>query len=92
MNAVVIEHVRVSELPASWQDKFSATVFAQMKRVTVRIEEEVADSADSANASSMTANPLFGMWRDREDMADVAGYMRDLRQPRFAPDGTPLVD
>ena len=92
MNAVVIEHVRVSELHLSWQNKFSAIVFARVQRVTVRIEEEVADAAESANASSMTDNPLFGMWRDREDMADVAGYMRDLRQPRFAPDGTPHVD
>jgi hypothetical protein len=86
-------HVRVSELPASWQDKFSGTVFANMKCVTVRIEEDAsADSAESANVSAMTANPLFGMWRDRGDLADVAGYMRDLRRPRFAPDGTPHVD
>jgi hypothetical protein len=26
---------------------------------------------------------LFGMWRDREDMADVEEYVRRLRAPRF---------
>ena len=28
-------------------------------------------------------NPLFGMWRDREDLADVEGYIRRIRAPRF---------
>jgi hypothetical protein len=28
-------------------------------------------------------NPLFGMWRDREDLADVAGYIRRVRAARF---------
>ncbi len=93
MNAVVIEHVRVSELPASWKDKFPGTIFANMKRVTVRIEEDVdADLADPIDVPEMTANPLFGMWRNRDDLADVAGYVRDLRRPRFSTDGTPHVD
>jgi post-segregation antitoxin (ccd killing protein) len=30
---------------------------------------------------------LFGMWRDREDMADVEGYIRKLRAPRYRHDG-----
>ena len=28
-------------------------------------------------------DPLFGMWRDRQDMADVAGYIRRVRASRF---------
>jgi antitoxin (DNA-binding transcriptional repressor) of toxin-antitoxin stability system len=28
--------------------------------------------------------PFFGMWADREDMADPAAYVRKLREPRFA--------
>ena len=31
---------------------------------------------------------VFGMWRDREDMSDVAGYIRAIRAPRFTDDGT----
>ncbi len=92
MNAVVIEHVRVSELPASWQDKFAGTVFARMKHVTVRIEEESVDSAELPNVSAVMANPLFGMWHDHEDMADVEGYVRGLRRPRFSPDRMPHAD
>lgn len=78
MNAMVIEHVPVSELPASWQDRFSGTVFAHMKRVTVRIEEDAADSAESVDASAMTDNPLFGMWRDRDDLTTWASTRRCL--------------
>ena len=36
----------------------------------------------------MPDDPLFGMWRDRADMADVAGYIRKVRADRFS-DGTP---
>ena len=39
-------------------------------------------------AEAFADDPLFGMWRDREDMADVAGYVRKLRASRFNDDGT----
>lgn len=72
MNAILIEHVKVSELPESWRTRLAAAKDAQ---VTVRIEEEPAAIDDTASA--------FGMWRDRDDLADVAGYARSLRAPRF---------
>jgi hypothetical protein len=75
MNAVVIEHVKVSELPEDWRSRLHAAANA---RVTVRIEEE-AETAAKENAE----NPLFGMWQDREEMADVEAYVRKLRAPRF---------
>jgi hypothetical protein len=43
--------------------------------VTVRIAEEPAATDDTTSA--------FGMWRDRDDLADVADYARSLRVPRF---------
>lgn len=77
MNAVVIEHVKVSELPEDWRMRLHAAANA---RVTVRIEEEAgAREAATENAE----NPLFGMWQDREEMADVDSYVRKLRAPRF---------
>lgn len=77
MNAVVIEHVKVSELPENWRARLRATANA---RVTVRIEEE-AESREAAKENA--ENPLFGMWQDREEMADVDAYVRKLRMPRF---------
>jgi hypothetical protein len=82
MNAIVIEHVPVAELPQAWRDKLGQAPDA---RVTVRIEEE----AQAAPAEEfVTDDPAFGIWRDREDMADVAAYVRKIRQPRYNRDGS----
>ena len=57
--------------------------------MTVGIEqEEIPDTpADKAQAGLQVvmANPMFGMWADRKDMAD---YVRALRVPRLRVDGT----
>lgn len=81
MNVVVIEHIKVSELPEDWRTRLQAAANA---RVTVRIEEEAESrEADQAAAKEEVENPLFAMWRDREDMADVEAYVRKLRAPRI---------
>jgi len=77
MSAIVIEHVKVEDLPEYWRERLHAAADA---RVTVRIEEELQVSLAT---NEETDNPLFGMWRDREDMADVEAYVRKLRAPRF---------
>ncbi len=80
MNAIVIEHVKVSELPEDWRARLRAAAHA---RVTVRIEEEAEQAAAQAAGSFATNDPAFGIWRDREDMADVEAYVRKLRAPRY---------
>lgn len=82
MNAIVIEHVPVAELPAAWRAKLAKAASAT---VTVRIEEEVQAAAPAEEF--VTDDPLFGMWRDRADMDDVAGYVRSIRASRFSEDG-----
>ncbi len=83
MNAIVIEHVPVTELPPAWRAKLAKAVGAT---VMVRIEEEAQASAPAEEL--VTDDPLFGMWRDREDMPDVAEYVRKLREPRYNRDGS----
>ena len=83
MNEIVIEHVPVADLPPAWRAKLAPAAGAT---VTVRIEEE-AQAALPAD-QFVTDDPLFGMWRDREDMADVTGYVRSIRASRFNDDGT----
>jgi len=73
MNAIIIEHVKISELPEAWQANLG---MAENARVTVRIEEETPGLEAEDNL-------LFGMWKDREDMADVEGYLNKLRAPRY---------
>lgn len=86
MNTVVIEHVTLNELPAAWRARLPA---ASNARVTVRIEEEATEQAAQP---ALADNPLFGMWRDREDVADVAAYARELRAPRYNLDGSRRED
>ena len=85
MSAVIIEHVKVSDLPATWRAKLP---MPEVARVTVRIEEEAAVPAQATGNSDARIEQLFGMWSDREDMADVDAYIRKLRAPRFNRDGT----
>jgi len=84
MNAIVIEHVPVAELPPAWRAKLAKSTDAM---VTVRIEEEAQGTAPTEE--SVSDDPAFGIWRDREDMADVAGYIRSIRASRFNDDDMP---
>ena len=83
MNAIVIEHVPVADLPSAWRDKLRQLPGAH---VTVRIEEEVA--ALVPDQQFATDDPAFGIWLDREDMADVAAYVRAVREPRYNRNGS----
>lgn len=85
MNTVVIEHVALHELPAAWRAKLQV---ALNTRVTVRIDEEQTESTQTA----LTDNPLFGMWRDREETADVAAFTCELRAPRYNVEGSRRED
>lgn len=85
MTTVVIEHVALNELPAAWRARLPV---APNARVTVRIEEEAAEQEPAALAD----NPLFGMWQDREEAADVGAYARRLRAPRYNVDGSRRED
>lgn len=83
MTAVIFEHVPVTELPDRWRASLSA---AEGAMVTVRIEQE-AHAPEGPLAPEFAGVPLFGIWRDREDLGDVAGYVDKLRAPRFEDDG-----
>ena len=76
MNSIVFEHVPVAKLPEEWRARLAEAPGAT---VTVRIETEVHDGA-----TDYADDPLFGMWRDRAGMADVAGYVRSVRADRFS--------
>jgi hypothetical protein len=87
MNSLVIEHVALSELPGAWRARLDV---ASNTRVTVRIEEEVSVLPQSMQTATVD-NPLFGMWQDREEVADVGTYARALRSPRFDLDGSRIT-
>jgi hypothetical protein len=75
MHAVVIEHVKVKDLPELWRKQLAVSPEAQ---VTIRIEEEASESAEVSS--------LFGMWQDRDDLVDVDQHVRLLRRSRITPE------
>ena len=84
MGSVVIEHVNVADLPEKWRAKLPEAV---TEHVTVRIESEaLAGQPDAGNF--VTNDPAFGIWRDREDLADVEAYLSKVRAPRYNRDGS----
>lgn len=84
MTGIVIEHVPVAELPLAWREKLGQVTDGC---VTVRIDAE-GDQAEVRGASEFAEDPLFGMWRDRQDIADVGRYVREIRASRFNRDGS----
>jgi hypothetical protein len=88
MNAVVIEHVKVGDLPEAWRERIAKPSDA---RVTVRIEEETARGETASTrlkAGEAIEDPAFGIWRDRDDIVNVDAYVRKVRAPRYNRDGT----
>jgi hypothetical protein len=84
MSTLVIEHFKASELPQQWAQRLKVR---PEQTVTVRIETEATQTAQAPEAF-VTNDPAFGIWRDREDMADVSVFVRQLRAARYSPDGS----
>lgn len=84
MSTLVIEHFKVSDLPQQWAQRLQ---MRPEETVTVRIETEATQPTPTPE-TFVTNDPAFGMWRDREDMADVSAFVRQLRASRYAPDGS----
>lgn len=82
MNAIVIEHVKITELPEAWRTKL-----AQVPGTTVTVRIEAETQGDAQTEEIPTDDALFGMGCDREDIADVANYIRSIRTSRFNHDG-----
>jgi antitoxin (DNA-binding transcriptional repressor) of toxin-antitoxin stability system len=48
-------------------------------------------AAPSSGGPKAKDQPLFGLWKDREDMSDPASYLRQLRLPRRPPASDGIV-
>ena len=66
MNAIVIEHVPVADLPAAWRERLAPSAGAT---VTVRIEREPQPL--DATEAFRTDDPAFGIWSHGLQMADA---------------------
>lgn len=78
MTTVILEHVKVTELPADWVKRIKAKA-SDTVRVTIAKEP-----ATSKGIKAKKPNSTFGMWADRQDIGDAGAYVRKLRQPRYS--------
>lgn len=83
MSTIVLENLKVSELPEQWTKGLKV---GPNQRVTVRIEVETSEKTTDVEVTGTykTSDPAFGIWRDRDDVADVDSYVRKLRAPRYS--------
>jgi hypothetical protein len=51
---------------------FFEKAFARVSQVTVRLEQESLSPQEQEMPLEVTENPLFRMWRDRQDMTAMA--------------------
>lgn len=84
MSTLVIEHFKASELPQQWAQRLKVL---PEQTVTVRIETETTQTTQIPE-SFVTDDPAWGIWRYRENMADVPAFVRQLRAARYSPDWT----
>jgi hypothetical protein len=80
MSTVIIEHVKVGDLPEAWRERLAKP---SDSRVTVRIEEETTRrEGEASQFKEGVEDPASGIWRDRDDLTDVDAYLRRIRAPR----------
>ncbi len=80
MEKMILEHIHKREIPAKWA-KLLKDVMSSTYRIT--IEPEFDDIPKANTKKSWKDTPMFGMWKDRDDMNDPVNYIKQLRKPRF---------
>lgn len=85
MSTLIIEHLAASELPPQWAQRMK---IRKGQKVTVRIETEPETTGVEISEPFVTDDPAFGIWRDRDDGADVDTFLHRLRSSRYGRDGS----
>lgn len=62
----------------------TVTVLCRGKAKAKLVPIASASRASDKGAPKTKDQPLFGLWKDRDDLADPASYLRKLREPRPA--------
>ena len=75
----IFPHVRTDQLPKEWIREFHTR---QGERFNVVVMSEIPEPNTPKPKARWADQAFFGMWKDREDIADVEGYIRNLRKPR----------
>jgi len=79
---MVLEHISKQDIPAKWlkllDDNLPSTY-----RITIEPENKPKLATKIKNKKSWADMPMFGMWKDKDDINNPADYVKQLRRSRF---------
>ena len=79
---MILEHIDRQEIPVKWA-RLLEGIMSSTYRITIEPESTFNDISKTDVKKSWKDMPMFGMWKDRDDMSDPVNYVRQLRKPRF---------
>lgn len=86
MNATIVDlRYRMKQVLRAIDRGETVTVLYRGKEKARLTPVPAVSSAVGAGAPSIRNQPLFGIWKDRDDLTDPAAWVRNLRQPRVVP-------
>ena len=86
MNATIVDlRYRMKDVLRAIDRGETVTVLYRGKEKARLMPVPAASSTVGSSAPSIRNQPIFGLWKDRDDLADPAAWVRNLRQPRTVP-------
>jgi antitoxin (DNA-binding transcriptional repressor) of toxin-antitoxin stability system len=86
MNATIVDlRYRMKDVLRAIDRGETVTVLYRGKEKAKLTPITPASGQEAAPLPRVQDTPLFGMWKDREDMADPAAWVRKIREPRKFP-------
>jgi len=84
MNATIVDlRYRMKDVLRAIDRGETVTVLYRGKEKAKLTPITPASGKEGKGVPRFQDTPFFGMWKDREDMADPTAWVRKLRQPRF---------
>ena len=84
MEKMILEHINIEDIPSKWA-QFLKNAISSSYRITIEPEPEPRpDPPREYHVRKSWADmPMFGMWKDRDDMDDPIEYVKQIRKSRF---------
>ena len=74
---------KMSDIMKALERNEKVTLTRRGKRFAVIVPDSLMKKENSLTLQDIEDSPCFGMWADREDMADPVAYVENLRKGRF---------
>jgi antitoxin (DNA-binding transcriptional repressor) of toxin-antitoxin stability system len=86
MNATIVDlRYRMKDVLRAIDRGEAVTILYRGKEKARLTPIPLASTPDGKGSLKTKDQPLFGLWRDRDELADPVAHVRSLRQPRPVP-------